>query len=64
MASGVVAPPHNYLGNWPIRLQARYAARVIQEEWLEQLLPYLDSNFAMLQEMLAERLPSAHFDIP
>tara|TARA_B100002049_G_scaffold220894_1_gene189719 strand:- start:182 stop:1372 length:1191 start_codon:yes stop_codon:yes gene_type:complete len=48
----------------PLGLAAATAAYGHGEEWLEQLLPYLDSNFATLQEMLAERLPSAHFDIP
>lgn len=48
----------------PLGLAAATAAYSYGEDWLEQLLCYLDSNFDTLKEMLAERLPLACFEIP
>ena len=48
----------------PLSLAAVKAAYNESEEWLEQLLPYLDENFAFMKHFLDEKLPLARFTIP
>lgn len=48
----------------PLALAAVEAAYSKAEEWLEQLLIYLDGNFTFLDEYLKKHLPRAHFRIP
>ncbi len=48
----------------PISLAAATAVFARGDEWLEQLKTYLDANFALVDQMLADRLPAAVFRIP
>jgi len=48
----------------PLSLTAVKAAYNEGEEWLEQLLVYLDDNFAFMDRYLKENLPKARFIIP
>lgn len=48
----------------PLSLAAVKAAYNEGEEWLEQLLVYLDNNFAFMDRYLKENLPKARFFIP
>ncbi len=56
----------NYYNGHPSALsnQATIAAYDRSEDWLEELRVYLDGNFAMMQQLLDERLPKAVFSIP
>ena len=48
----------------PISLAAATAVFTRGDEWLEQLKIYLDANFALVGQMLADRLPAAAFRVP
>ncbi|MGI9616027.1 MAG: MalY/PatB family protein [Acidimicrobiales bacterium] len=48
----------------PISLAAATAVFTHGDEWLEQLKAYLDANFALVAQMLADRLPAATFQVP
>ena len=48
----------------PLALAAVEAAYSKAEDWLEQLLVYLDQNFAFMDHYLKEHLPRARFNIP
>ena len=48
----------------PLSLAAVTAAYNEGEEWLEQLLVYLDENFVFMDRYLKENLPKAKFIIP
>ena len=56
----------NYYNGHPSALsnQATIAAYDRSEDWLEELRAYLDGNFAMMKQLLDERLPKAVFSIP
>lgn len=56
----------NYYNGHPSALsnQATIAAYDRSEDWLEELRVYLDGNFAMMKQLLDERLPKAVFSIP
>jgi cystathionine beta-lyase len=56
----------NYYNGHPSALsnQATIAAYDRSEDWLEELRAYLDVNFAMMKQLLDERLPKAVFSIP
>ena len=56
----------NYYNGHPSALsnQATIAAYDHSEDWLEELRAYLDGNFAMMKQLLDERLPKAVFSIP
>ncbi len=56
----------NYYNGHPSALsnQATIAAYDRSEDWLEELRTYLDGNFAMMKQLLDERLPKAIFPIP
>jgi len=56
----------NYYNGHPSALsnQATIAAYDRSENWLEELRAYLDGNFAMMKQLLDERLPKAVFTIP
>ena len=56
----------NYYNGHPSALsnQATIAAYDHSEDWLEELRTYLDGNFAMMKQLLDERLPKAVFSIP
>ena len=56
----------NYYNGHPSALsnQATIAAYDRSEDWLEELRAYLDGNFAMMKQLLDERLPKAFFSIP
>lgn len=47
-----------------LSIDAAKAAYTSCEDWLEQLKRYLDSNFAIMKELLDNRLPQSHFQIP
>lgn len=48
----------------PISLAAATAVFSDGDQWLEQLQTYLDANFALVDQVLADRLPDALFTIP
>ncbi|MCI5123262.1 MAG: pyridoxal phosphate-dependent aminotransferase [Candidatus Electrothrix sp. AR5] len=48
----------------PLALAAVTAAYNKGEEWLEQLLVYLDENFSFMDEYIKEKIPKAKFSIP
>ena len=48
----------------PLALAATKAAYNEGEEWLEQLLMYLDDNFAFMDRYLQDNLPEVQFVIP
>ncbi|XCN72919.1 MAG: MalY/PatB family protein [Candidatus Electrothrix aestuarii] len=48
----------------PLALTAVKAAYNEGEEWLEQLLVYLDENFSFLDQYIKEKIPKAKFSIP
>jgi len=48
----------------PLSLAAVKAVYSEAEDWLEQLLVYLDDNFVFLADYLAQHLPKAQFTIP
>ena len=56
----------NYYNGHPSALsnQATIAAYDRSEDWLEELRAYLDGNFAMMKQLMDERLPKAVFTIP
>ena len=56
----------NYYNGHPSALsnQATIAAYDHSEDWVEELRAYLDGNFAMMKQLLDERLPMAAFSIP
>lgn len=56
----------NYYNGHPSALsnQATIAAYDRSEDWLDDLRDYLDESFAMMKQMLNERLPKAVFAIP
>ena len=56
----------NYYNGHPSALsnQATIAAYDRSEDWLEELRAYLDGNFAIMKQLLDERLPKAVFSIP
>jgi len=55
----------NYYNGHPSALsnEATIAAYDRSEDWLEELRDYLDESFAMMKQVLAERLPKATFSI-
>lgn len=55
----------NYYNGHPNALsnEASIAAYDRCEDWLEELRDYLDESFAMMQQLLTERLPKAKFSI-
>ena len=55
----------NYYNGHPNALsnEASVAAYDRCEDWLEELRGYLDESFAMMQQLLTERLPKAKFSI-
>ena len=56
----------NYYNGHPSALsnQETEAAYDRSEDWLDELRDYLDGNFAMMKQLLDERLPKAKFSIP
>lgn len=48
----------------PLSIVAAQAAYTSGEEWLEQLIDYLDESFRQMQALLQARLPKAVFRIP
>jgi cystathionine beta-lyase len=48
----------------PLSLAAATAVFTGGDEWLAQLQAYLDANFALVEHVLADRLPEAVFPIP
>lgn len=56
----------NYYNGHPTALsnEATIAAYDEAEDWLDALRVYLDGNFAMMQELLSQKLPKAQFSIP
>jgi cystathionine beta-lyase len=55
----------NYYNGHPNALsnEASVAAYDRSEDWLEELRDYLDESFAMMKQLLTERLPEAKFSI-
>ena len=55
----------NYYNGHPNALsnEASVAAYDRSEDWLEELRDYLDQSFAMMKQLLTERLPEAKFSI-
>ena len=47
----------------PLSIAAAQAAYQYGEEWLDQLVDYLDGNFAFMQDYFREKLPKARFTI-
>jgi cystathionine beta-lyase len=73
MTALVVIPDADLLTRWesrrypfanPLGLAAATGVFRNGAEWLDQLLAYLDDNFALLARTLSERLPRARFRIP
>ena len=73
MFSNIIIPNAGLRKRWcagresevnPLSLAAAEAAYRDGWEWLTQLRAYLDSNFAMMREMLARELPEARFSVP
>lgn len=73
MFSNIVIPDRALRKRWhagredevnPLSLAAAEAAYTGAGEWLTQLRAYLDGNFAMMEQMLAESLPEARFSVP
>ncbi|EEG78663.1 MalY/PatB family protein [Dethiobacter alkaliphilus] len=52
------------MGPTPLSIAATQAAYSQGEEWLEQVLDYLDENISFMQSYLAEHLPKARFSPP
>lgn len=48
----------------PLSIAAHQAAYEKGGEWLAQLKSYLDGNFRLVKELLAENLPGIKFDVP
>lgn len=48
----------------PLSLAANHAAYSNGQDWLDELLPYLDRNFEFLDNYLKQHLPEAKFRIP
>ncbi|MCP3937176.1 MAG: aminotransferase class I/II-fold pyridoxal phosphate-dependent enzyme [Actinomycetia bacterium] len=48
----------------PISLAAATAVFARGDEWLEELKSYLDANFALVDQMLVDRLPASVFRVP
>ena len=71
--ANVIIPNEEILTRWqdrhfpvvnPISMAAATAVFARGDEWLEALKVYLDANFALLGQVLADRLPAALFRVP
>ncbi len=71
--ANVVIPDDGLRARWedrhfpvvnPVSAAAATAAFAEGDEWLGELRTYLDANFALVEAMLADRLPAAVFRIP
>ena len=71
--ANVIIPNDEILTRWqdrhfpvvnPISMAAATAVFARGDEWLEALKVYLDANFVLLDQMLADRLPAAVFRVP
>ncbi len=73
MISNVIIPHETLRNTWharqysaenPLSLAAAQAAYEKGEDWLEQLLAYLDGNMALVEDILKAELPRARFRVP
>ena len=71
--SNIIIQSSEVLGKWrrsyydvtnPLSIAAAQAAYTLCDDWLEQLKAYLDDNFALMRDYLAEHLPEAVFRVP
>jgi cystathionine beta-lyase len=72
MFSNIIIPSEALRAVWsarhygmenPLSIAAAQAAYTHGHEWLRQLKDYLDANFALTRDMLAEQLPECVFRI-
>ncbi|MDF9867579.1 cystathionine beta-lyase [Bacilli bacterium PM5-3] len=73
MLSNIVIPNKELMKKWkethydmenPLSVVAIQAAYAEGEDWLKEMLLYLDKNFEFLASFLKEKLPEAKFEIP